>query len=208
VELVDALSGTGLRRIQVASFVSRKQVPSMADASGFGQTGPLAQRASYDRIIQGYCGLMSLTGDAETVPMKAGLVVCDTTAAIIAAFAIAATCEALGLPELKTDSRFAERDDRTKNQRILRQILEGHLATDTAGAWESKLVAHSVPAGPVYTVPRLPSMRRCVSAGSCGACMCGGWSGTCRWLGRGTSWAGNRCRSRRFRRRWGSIVTL
>ena len=32
VELIDALSGTGLRRIQVASFVSRKQVPGMADA--------------------------------------------------------------------------------------------------------------------------------------------------------------------------------
>ncbi len=32
VELVDALSATGLRRIQVASFVSRKQVPGMADA--------------------------------------------------------------------------------------------------------------------------------------------------------------------------------
>jgi crotonobetainyl-CoA:carnitine CoA-transferase CaiB-like acyl-CoA transferase len=58
--------------------------------SGFGQTGPLAQRASYDQIIQGFCGLMSLTGDADTAPMRAGLVVCDTTAAITAAFAIVA----------------------------------------------------------------------------------------------------------------------
>jgi hydroxymethylglutaryl-CoA lyase len=32
VALVDALSETGVRRIQVASFVSRKQVPGMADA--------------------------------------------------------------------------------------------------------------------------------------------------------------------------------
>jgi len=58
--------------------------------SGFGQTGPLAERASYDQIIQGYCGLMALTGEPETAPVKAGLVVCDTTAAITAAFAIAA----------------------------------------------------------------------------------------------------------------------
>ncbi len=199
--------------------------------SGFGQTGPLAQRASYDQIIQGYCGLMSLTGDAETAPTKAGLVVCDTTAAITAAFAIAAalvrraatgegetidvsmldsslgsmaswaisnylnagnvpkpignhsqtsapsgtfrtgdgplnivnneqkqfaaTCDALGLPELKTDPRFAERDDRMKNQRILRDILESHLATDTAAAWEEKLIAHGVPAGPVNTIPQI-----------------------------------------------------
>ncbi len=199
--------------------------------SGFGQTGPLAQRASYDQIIQGYCGLMSLTGDAETAPMKAGLVVCDTTAAITAAFAIAAslvrraatgegetidvsmldsslgsitawtvsnylnagnvpqpignhsqtsapsgtfrtgdgplnivnneqkqfaaTCDALGLPALKTDVRFAERDDRMKNQAILRELLEAHLATDTAAAWEERLIAAGVPAGPVYTVPQI-----------------------------------------------------
>jgi CoA:oxalate CoA-transferase len=58
--------------------------------SGFGQTGPLANRASYDQIIQGYSGLMSVTGDANTAPMRAGLVVCDTSAAITAAFAIAA----------------------------------------------------------------------------------------------------------------------
>ena len=199
--------------------------------SGFGQTGPLARRASYDQIIQGYCGLMSLTGDAETAPMKAGLVVCDTTAAITAAFAIAAslvrrgmtgegetidvsmldsslgsitawtisnylnagnvpkaignhsqtsapsgtfqtgdrplnivnneqkqfaaTCDALGLPALKADPRFAERDDRMKNQQILQEILEAHLATDTAAAWEEKLIAHGVPVGPVYTVPQI-----------------------------------------------------
>jgi formyl-CoA transferase len=58
--------------------------------SGFGQTRPLAQQASYDQIIQGFCGLMALTGEPDTAPVKAGLVVCDTTAAITAAFAIAA----------------------------------------------------------------------------------------------------------------------
>jgi CoA:oxalate CoA-transferase len=58
--------------------------------SGFGQEGPLAARASYDQIIQGYCGLMSLTGSPATAPNRAGYVVCDATAAILAAFAIAA----------------------------------------------------------------------------------------------------------------------
>ena len=55
--------------------------------SGFGQEGPLAQRPSYDQIIQGFCGLMSLTGDEKTAPTRAGYIVCDTMAA---AFAIAA----------------------------------------------------------------------------------------------------------------------
>ena len=43
--------------------------------SGFGQSGPLAQRPTYDQIIQGFCGLMSLTGDANTAPIRAGYTV-------------------------------------------------------------------------------------------------------------------------------------
>lgn len=58
--------------------------------SGFGQTGPLAGRASYDQIVQGFCGLMRLTGNADTAPQRAGYVVCDTTAALTAAFAVVA----------------------------------------------------------------------------------------------------------------------
>jgi CoA:oxalate CoA-transferase len=58
--------------------------------SGFGQEGPLAQRPSYDQIIQGFCGLMSLTGDDKTAPTRAGYIVCDSMAAITAAFAVCA----------------------------------------------------------------------------------------------------------------------
>lgn len=58
--------------------------------SGFGQEGPLAQRPSYDQIIQGFSGVMSLTGDEKSAPMRAGYVVCDTMAAMTAAFAVAA----------------------------------------------------------------------------------------------------------------------
>lgn len=56
--------------------------------SGFGQVGPLSQRPSYDQIIQGFSGLMSVTGTAETAPTRAGYVVCDSMAAIVAAFAM------------------------------------------------------------------------------------------------------------------------
>ncbi|HEU0290027.1 MAG TPA: CoA transferase [Burkholderiales bacterium] len=59
--------------------------------SGFGQEGPLAQRPSYDQIIQGFCGLMSITGDENTGPTRAGYIVCDTMAAITAAFAVCAS---------------------------------------------------------------------------------------------------------------------
>lgn len=56
--------------------------------SGFGQDGPWARRASYDQIIQGLSGIMSVTGDENSAPLRSGYVVCDTMVAMSAAFAI------------------------------------------------------------------------------------------------------------------------
>ncbi len=58
--------------------------------SGFGQEGPLADRPAYDHVIQGLAGGMMISGDAETGPVKAGFQFCDTTAAMMGAYAIAA----------------------------------------------------------------------------------------------------------------------
>lgn len=58
--------------------------------SGFGQGGPWSDRPAYDQIIQGLSGLMSVTGDADTSPLRAGFPVCDTIGGMAAAFAIAA----------------------------------------------------------------------------------------------------------------------
>jgi CoA:oxalate CoA-transferase len=56
--------------------------------TGFGQDGPLSARPSYDQIIQGLSGIMSVTGDEKTAPLRSGYVVCDTMASMVAAFAI------------------------------------------------------------------------------------------------------------------------
>ncbi|MGH3049859.1 MAG: CaiB/BaiF CoA transferase family protein, partial [Gaiellaceae bacterium] len=58
--------------------------------SGFGQTGPLRDRPAYDQIIQGLSGMMSVTGTAETAPLRAGFPVCDTLGGLAAALAISA----------------------------------------------------------------------------------------------------------------------
>lgn len=58
--------------------------------SGYGQTGPLARAPAYDQIIQGRSGMMSITGDARSAPLRAGFPACDTLGGITAAFAIAA----------------------------------------------------------------------------------------------------------------------
>ena len=58
--------------------------------SGFGQEGPWVHRPAYDQIIQGTSGVMSITGDAGSAPLRVGYPVADTVGGITAAFAIAA----------------------------------------------------------------------------------------------------------------------
>jgi crotonobetainyl-CoA:carnitine CoA-transferase CaiB-like acyl-CoA transferase len=58
--------------------------------SGFGQTGPMRDRPAYDQIIQGLSGLMSVTGTAETSPIRVGVPICDSIGGLVAAFAICA----------------------------------------------------------------------------------------------------------------------
>ena len=44
--------------------------------TGFGQTGPYAERAGYDFLIQGMSGYMDVTGDPDGEPQKVGVAVC------------------------------------------------------------------------------------------------------------------------------------
>jgi crotonobetainyl-CoA:carnitine CoA-transferase CaiB-like acyl-CoA transferase len=56
-----------------------------ASISGFGQTGPLAQRPGFDQIAQGMSGLMSVTGKSGDGPMRVGIPIADLCAGIFAA---------------------------------------------------------------------------------------------------------------------------
>jgi crotonobetainyl-CoA:carnitine CoA-transferase CaiB-like acyl-CoA transferase len=58
--------------------------------SGFGQTGPYADRAGYDFIIQGMAGLMDVTGEPEREPQKAGVAVADILTGVYATVGILA----------------------------------------------------------------------------------------------------------------------
>jgi crotonobetainyl-CoA:carnitine CoA-transferase CaiB-like acyl-CoA transferase len=57
--------------------------------SGFGQEGPMRGAPAYDQIVQGLSGVMSITGDNESAPLRVGYPVCDSIGGITAAFAIA-----------------------------------------------------------------------------------------------------------------------
>jgi len=58
--------------------------------TGFGQTGPYANRAGYDFMIQGMGGVMSLTGEPAGTPMKTGVAIADVMCGMYASSAILA----------------------------------------------------------------------------------------------------------------------
>jgi crotonobetainyl-CoA:carnitine CoA-transferase CaiB-like acyl-CoA transferase len=62
--------------------------------SGFGMTGPYAPRGGYDLIAQGMSGIMSVTGDEDGAPAKAGLPVSDLSAGLFGAYGILCALEA------------------------------------------------------------------------------------------------------------------
>jgi crotonobetainyl-CoA:carnitine CoA-transferase CaiB-like acyl-CoA transferase len=70
----------------------RKINPKLVYCSitGFGQTGPYADLAGYDYIVQGMSGFMSITGEPDGQPMKAGVAIADVFTGIYAVAAIEA----------------------------------------------------------------------------------------------------------------------
>ena len=53
--------------------------------SGFGQTGPYADRPGFDLIAQGMSGIMSVTGEPDGTPVKCGVPIADLAVGLIAA---------------------------------------------------------------------------------------------------------------------------
>jgi len=192
--------------------------------SGFGQTGPDAQKPAYDQIIQGLSGTMAVNGDERLNPLRCGFPVCDTVGGLNAAFAVMAAlyhrertgegqmidialldsimpllgwvaanlliggqpptilgndnftaapsgtfatadgyiniaankqeqweavADVLGVPELKIDPRFAERDTRKRNRKRLTPLLEEKLKTRSTAECVEVLNDHDVPSGAI-----------------------------------------------------------
>ncbi|BAL27429.1 CaiB/BaiF CoA-transferase family protein [Azoarcus sp. KH32C] len=198
--------------------------------SGFGQQGPMRHAPAYDQIVQGMSGVMSITGDDESAPLRVGYPVADTIGGITAAFAVSsalvrqaktgegefidvsmldstivtmgwvvsnyliagkepvpmgnenftaapsgtfrtgsgllniaankqeqfeALVVAIGRSELASDERFAEREARKRNRKVLKVEIEAGLAAKSAEEWETILAKLGVPAGRVLSVPQV-----------------------------------------------------
>jgi crotonobetainyl-CoA:carnitine CoA-transferase CaiB-like acyl-CoA transferase len=58
--------------------------------TGFGQTGPYRERPGYDFMIQGMGGMMSVTGEPDGGPQRAGVPIADIITGMYASIAICA----------------------------------------------------------------------------------------------------------------------
>ena len=198
--------------------------------SGYGQTGPYANKGAFDVTVQGMSGLMSVTGEPGGGPVKCGVPVGDFCAGLYAAYTITASlmrarqtgrgayidcsmlgsligvaalqtseyfgtgraprlfgsahprnapyqafpasdkhfiiaagndrlfahvCDAVGLPELAEDSRFASQQLRAEHQGELVAILEPRFAQRTAAQWLGEMDARGVPCAPINDYPRV-----------------------------------------------------
>jgi crotonobetainyl-CoA:carnitine CoA-transferase CaiB-like acyl-CoA transferase len=56
--------------------------------SGYGRTGPYADKGGYDLVAQGMSGLMSVTGEPGRAPAKSGGPVCDINAGLLGALGV------------------------------------------------------------------------------------------------------------------------
>jgi crotonobetainyl-CoA:carnitine CoA-transferase CaiB-like acyl-CoA transferase len=56
--------------------------------SGFGMTGPERTTAAFDGKLQAMSGIMSITGEPERGPTRAGFAICDTIGGLTAALAV------------------------------------------------------------------------------------------------------------------------
>ena len=192
--------------------------------SGFGQTGPYAERGGYDVIVQAVGGLMGITGHPDSPPVKVGVAMTDVCTALYAHGAILAAlyerdrtgegqrievsllesqiavlinvassflnaggipgkcgtshvnivpyqafktldgymiigagndrlwvklCEAIGLPEVGRDSKYATNEQRVQHREEVVRLLENRLATRTRREWETVLAPTGIPCGPI-----------------------------------------------------------
>jgi crotonobetainyl-CoA:carnitine CoA-transferase CaiB-like acyl-CoA transferase len=90
--LIENFKVGGLAKFGLGYDDLRSELPRLIYCSitGFGQTGPYAQRPGYDLVIQGMGGLISMTGESDGPPVKVPIAVNDVMTGLNAAIAILA----------------------------------------------------------------------------------------------------------------------
>ena len=82
------LKGLGLGYAQLREINPRLVY---CGVTGYGSRGPLAGRGGFDLILQAFCGLISVTGEAGRPGVKPGISIADVNGGILAAFGVLAS---------------------------------------------------------------------------------------------------------------------
>jgi formyl-CoA transferase len=76
--------------LSYAALSARNPALIQCSISGFGRTGPDANRPGYDLILQGESGVMDITGDPDGPPTKVGTSIADLVTGLYASQAVLA----------------------------------------------------------------------------------------------------------------------
>ena len=114
-----------------------------ASISGFGQTGPYAQRPGFDLIAQGVAGVMSVTGEPDGNPVKCGVPVSRPVGRAV-------------LRDRHPVSALHARERTGEGQRIDTSLWEGALALsiwETAELWSTGVAPQPLGSAHRLTAP-------------------------------------------------------
>lgn len=91
--LVENFKTGGLKKYGLDYESLKDEFPGLIYCSitGFGQTGPYAPRPGYDYLAQGIGGFMSITGEPDGLPMKAGISIADIMTGMYSTVAVLAS---------------------------------------------------------------------------------------------------------------------
>ncbi len=88
--LVENFRPGTMEKLGLKPSILMKKFPKLiiASCSGFGQTGPWANKPAYDLIVQALGGIMSLTGYENQAPVRVGSSIGDITAGLFTVIGI------------------------------------------------------------------------------------------------------------------------
>ena len=115
--MVESFRTGALDRMGLGYEAVRKVNPGIVycSVSGYGRTGPLADKPGYDLIIQAYSGLMHLTGEPDGMPLRVGFSLVDLFTGMMAYGCIV--------------TALRHRDNTGAGQWIDTSLLDGQVAT-------------------------------------------------------------------------------
>ena len=115
--MVESFRAGALDRMGLSYDAVRAVNPNIVycSISGYGRTGPMADKPGYDLIIQAYSGLMNLTGDPDGLPLRVGFSLVDLFAGMMAYGSIL--------------TALHHRQKTGQGQRIEAALLDGQVAT-------------------------------------------------------------------------------